>query len=363
MGNLLSTYINSRDNNFNLIRFVAAFLVLYSHSFTLALGEGFHDPIRQIIGTTWANIAVDVFFITSGFLITGSYFSNNNLIAFLWARVLRIYPALIVSTTFCVLLGAWFTTWTLQDYINTQTVRFFLKNTTLFFGTDYYLPGVFLDNPRGAVNGSLWTLPYEVWMYAILTLILIFVSYISNRVALFSARNVIGFIAVFSLSIHISNHFLDLLPDHSVRLFAMFFLGSAFFAWADRIHLSSIWILLGIPLLFAALMNKDVFYITYCLTLPFLTFYLAYWPSGRIRKFNEQGDYSYGIYIYAFPVQQSVVALVPNLSVSSLIVLSFGITLFLSICSWHLIEKRFLKMKGMHIHINRVLQNINPRKV
>jgi peptidoglycan/LPS O-acetylase OafA/YrhL len=358
MGNLLSTYTNNRDNNFNLIRFIAASLVLYSHSFPLTLGEGNYEPIHQIIGTTWANMAVDVFFITSGFLITSSYVSRNNLKAFAWARVLRIYPALIVATIFCIFLGLGFTTWSVVDYINLQTVRFFFKNTTLFFGTDYYLPVVFLSNPEGAVNGSLWTLPYEVWMYVILTLTLIIVSHVSKWIKFISVKNVIGFLGVFALCLYIFNGFQNILPFHTVRLFAMFFIGATFFVWREKIRLSSKWIFLGIPLLFATAINKDVFFVVYCLVLPFLVFYMAYLPSWKIRKFNEFGDYSYGMYIYAFPVQQSVVTLVPNVSVTTVIIVSFGVTLLLSMLSWHLIEKRFLRMKGMHVNINRFLRNI-----
>lgn len=344
MENFLSTYASNRDNNFNLIRFIAASLVLYSHSFPLTLGGEHYEPIRQIIGTTMGNIAVDIFFIISGFLITRSYFSRNNPIAFAWARVLRIYPAVIVATIFCIFLGLGFTTWSVIDYINLQTVRFFIKDTTLFFGTDYYLPGVFLDNPhKGAVNGSIWTLTYEVWMYTILAVILILVSYISKRIKLFSARIVIGFIGICAIFLHLLNHFFAVLPFDFVRLFAMFFVGAAFFLWRDKIRLSSKLILLLIPLLFSAAINKHLFFVIYCLVLPFLIFYAAYIPSGNIRKFNEIGDYSYGIYIYAYPIQQSVVALIPNVSVTTMMVVSFGITLLLAALSWHLIEKRFLK--------------------
>ena len=105
MGNLLSTYTNKRDNNFNLIRFIAAVLVLYTHSIALALGKGAQDPIWPITGTTWGNIAVDIFFIVSGFLITSSYFSQNNLIAFVWARVLKSIRHLSLQPSFVFFLG------------------------------------------------------------------------------------------------------------------------------------------------------------------------------------------------------------------------------------------------------------------
>ena len=342
---LLSTYTSNRDNNFNLIRFVAASLVLYSHSFGLAVSGG-QDPIRSVIGTTWGSIAVDVFFITSGFLITGSYLTRNNITTFVRARILRIYPALFVAIPFCVLLGAAVTTWSIFDYINLQTVRFSLKNTTLFFGADYHLPGVFLGNPENAINGSLWTLPYEIWMYTILMLTMFVLTTLGKRIKFLSIRNVIGALAVVAIMLHVSNKFIDYLPFHFFRLFAMFFVGSAFFVWKEKILLTKKWIYVSIPVIISPVISEGCFTVTYNFLLPFLIIYLAYIPSGAIRNFNRLGDYSYGIYIYAFPVQQSVELLWPNISVFRMMGISFGFTLLLAILSWHLVEKRFLQFKA-----------------
>lgn len=88
-----------------------------------------------------------------------------------------------------------------------------------------------------------------------------------------------------------------------------------------------------------------------------MVFYLAYVPSGNIRNFNKVGDYSYGIYIYAFPVQQSIAALVANVTVATMVILSFVVTLFLSILSWQLVEKKFLKMKDIYVFFEQFLKN------
>lgn len=359
MGTPLSIYTNSRDNNFNLIRFIAASLVLFSHSFALTLGSGEAEPLRTTIGMTWGLIAVDIFFITSGFLITSSYFSRNNLLAFVWARVLRIYPALIVAIIFCVfVVGVWFTTNSMQEYLlNIQTYKYVARNTVLFFGVEHTLPGVFLDVPyKGAVNGSLWTLPYEVRMYTILVFTFCSVSYIGKLIKFITIRNTILLISVFSVLLKIVNHFQVILPVIFLHLFSMFFTGSAFFVWRDRVCLSSKLVLFGVPILLLSAINKDLFFTVYCLLLPYLIFYAAYVPSGYVRKFNGYGDYSYGIYIYAFPVQQSAAAIYHNISVTTMIVVSFGVTLFLSMLSWHLIEKRFLKMKGAYVLIEDFVQ-------
>jgi peptidoglycan/LPS O-acetylase OafA/YrhL len=97
MNNRLENFLGTRDNNFNLIRIFAAALVLYSHSFDLF---GLTEPLGNLLGHTFGSVAVDVFFITSGLLIARSLYTRNNLPAFVKARVLRIYPALIVAVLF-----------------------------------------------------------------------------------------------------------------------------------------------------------------------------------------------------------------------------------------------------------------------
>lgn len=98
--------------------------------------------------------------------------------------------------------------------------------------------------------------------------------------------------------------------------------------------------------LVAAIGHRYVFFVVYTLFIAYLLFFLAYVPAGHIRKYNLLGDYSYGIYIYAFPVQQSVAALVPGVSVLNMILISFPVTVFLSALSWHLLERRALSLKG-----------------
>jgi len=345
----LSDYTISRNNNFNLIRFIVAVLVLFSHSFALVLGVADTEPLVVLVGMTAGTIAVDVFFIASGFLITSSYVARNNLLTFFWARLLRIYPALIISVLFCVfVLGPLFTKNNLDDYLSdSQTYRYLVKNAILFFGVEYRLPGVFLDLPYAAiVNGSLWTLPYEVRLYVILALTLCTTTYLATRINCVNIRNSLLLVAALSVVVNIINYFQPLLPTAFIRLLSMFFIGSVFFVWRDAIFLSSkLALCCLVLLLITSLISTDKFLLIYWLTLPYLVFYTAYVPSGIIRKFNECGDYSYGLYIYAFPVQQSAVALFPKISVLSMMLVAFCGALILSILSWHLIESPFLRMK------------------
>jgi peptidoglycan/LPS O-acetylase OafA/YrhL len=362
---VLSEYTKTRNNNFNLIRFIASSLVLYTHSFAVVIGSGDAEPLRKSLGMTWGSIAVDIFFVTSGFLIASSFFGRSNILAFVWARILRIYPALVIAMIFCTfVVGLFFTTNTTSEYLyNLDIYKYFLKNTILFFGVEYHLPGVFSDIPyKNAINGSIWTLPYEVKMYAYLAMIGSIIVYFQKWLSSKFLKTSFLLIAVSAVAINITNHFQLFIPVISIHLFSMFFVGVAFYVCRDNIYLSSkMFVLLLIPLSLS-IFHKEIFFIIYCITLPYLIFYIAYVPKGRIRKFNNAGDYSYGIYIYAFPVQQSIATLIPNSSIPFMITLSFFITFLLAFLSWHLIEKKVLKMKKFYIVFENFLQNAQLRK-
>lgn len=356
MATSLADYSNNRNNNFNLIRFIAASLVLFSHSFALTFGSRDFEPMTLSLGMNWGDIAVDIFFVSSGFLITSSFFNRQNLLAFVWARLLRIYPALIIAVGFCVFfVGLAFTNYAALDFLtDKQTIKFLIKNSILVMDVEYVLPGVFNDNPHAfGVNGSLWTLPTELKMYGLLAMFLVGISYVNQRFRAFSAKNVILLIAVDAVFLQLANHFSPILPGHFVRLFSLFFTGSAFWLWRNQLTVSHRWLGFTMPFLLISAFNQDLFFIVYTLSLPFVIFYLAYVPSGKIRRFNQFGDYSYGMYIYAFPVQQSLIGAIPDLSINGMILGSFLITLMLAMLSWHFIEKRALKMKDAYLHIQQ----------
>lgn len=358
----LSNIISGRDNNFNIIRMIAALAVLITHAFALAIGTGEAEPFRDTLGMTMGSIAVDVFFVASGFLVAASLLTGKGIVEFFWARFLRLFPALLVMLLLTVFgLGIFFTSLPLNSYLtDTKIYIYLLKNVTLIMGVGYQLPGVFEGNPfRNAVNGSLWTMPFEIKMYGILAVIY-FVLRAIKKINSFSLFGVVILISAIVAGFWVAtSYFYFSGKGPFAKLFFMFFSGAAFYVMKERIVLSkTIFCLAVTGLIFSPLINKDIFFVVYLVTIAYVLFYMAYVPSGFIRRYNQVGDYSYGLYIYSFPVQQTVAALIPGVSVLLMLVISTVVTFLLAALSWHLIERRVLNLKKFFIDRTRVILSV-----
>lgn len=360
----LSDLSKGRDNNFNLIRIAAAYAVLVSHSFALALGTGDAEPLRHTLGMTPGSIAVDVFFLTSGFLVTASLLTKQDSLDFVVARVLRIFPGLLVMLLLSVfVVGLGFTTLPWQNYLtDPHTYKYFAKCLTLVRGVDFELPGVFTGNPyRNAVNGSLWTLPHEVAMYLILVVAWLALFPVQrHRTRTFRLLLILS--ALVSGARVLAGHY-GLMDEATPfpRLFFMFFTGAAIFVLREHIQLARPVFLAALAAVVATGLQGGLFFPAYLLCLPYILFYMAYVPSGRIRNYNRMGDYSYGMYIYAFPVQQSVAALIPQISVPGMLAASTIVTTFLAALSWHVVEQPAMGLKSAVLSAVRDLISLRRR--
>lgn len=343
----LSEYTDGRDNNFNLIRFFAALLVLISHSYPLAIGDRSAEPLRQIVGITLGTVAVDVFFISSGFLVTRSLDRTRDVIGFAIARALRIYPGLLCSTLITIFVAALFLTeLPLGDFFShRETVDYFLSNLSVLRHVAFYLPGVFEATPfPRVVNGSLWTLPIELRMYVSIAMLWTAIRLIRAPKWIYAFS--IFVIAIGLLALHIAEHYIEGAESGPVRMGGMFFAGAFFYIYRKRIQLSSrtaAVIALGT---LASCVTPGAFFLAYTLGITYLVFAMAYLPNGRIRLFNRVGDYSYGMYVYAFPIQQIIASLVPGITPTTMMLLAFPPTLVMAIVSWHVVESRVLGLKG-----------------
>ena len=163
-------------NNLTALRWFAAGLVLYGHSFVFL---GLPEPLF-LQWVPLGPVGVYTFFAISGYLVAQSWERDPHVLRFLARRILRIFPGLIVCTLLSVLvLGPWLTTLDAKTYWTNEHTRGYLTNIALYM--TYHLPGVFAQNrlPH-AVNGSLWSLPVEFFMYALLALLGFVSSYLAS---------------------------------------------------------------------------------------------------------------------------------------------------------------------------------------
>lgn len=347
MRKTIADYCQGRDNNFNLLRFIAAAMVIFAHSFTINGGQGADVPI--LVGTPrWdsGDIGVNIFFVISGFLVTQSFLQRGNVWVFLEARFLRILPALFVALVLTVLIvGPLTTTIPLASYFSEwQTYWYFLLNMSLL-KTLYILPGVFENNPvPDAVNGALWTLPKETRLYCAVALL--GVLGVLKKRAIFNTFFVVAIIFTFDWP-----DAFTLLKEEMInmpRLASYFALGSFLYINRDSIPLNALGVAafaVAIYLLYLS-GHYSLALGVFGFSLAYTVLWVAYEPRLRIDAFNRIGDYSYGLYIYHYPMQQTIVYFNRDLGALELFALSFVPTLLLAMASWHVVEKRALRLKG-----------------
>ena len=336
----IGTVATGRNNNLNIIRMIAASAVLVSHAYPIALGAGKPEPLKDLVGYSLGTLSVFAFFVISGFLIANSYERSSSRRRFLAARSLRLFPGLIVSLLLVAfVMGPVSTTFPLATYLSDPSTYGFVVRNTLLVHPQYTLPGVFETNPYPTVEGSIWTLAHEVACY-LGVFILGWVGLLHNRRAM-----AIIFILYICVWLAVPAFDINLHPKIEAlrRLSIAFAVGTAFYIWRDRIILT--WpvalVLIGIAAVFR---DTSIQALTTVSALGYLVFWLAYIPGGALRHYNKLGDYSYGIYIYAFPVQGLVIwALGPMQPLENML-WSFPATLILAILSWHWVEKPSLAL-------------------
>jgi peptidoglycan/LPS O-acetylase OafA/YrhL len=348
----VSRYTKDHNNNFNALRLIAASAVLVSHSFPLATGNQQIEPFVREVGLTLGTMAVHIFFVTSGFLVTGSLLSRRSVVDFCVARALRIYPALWLSQLVTVLVvGLWFTSLDSRVFFTEwHTWHSVIRNCVLLRGVDLELPGAFLTVPfaAGGVNSSLWTLPVELGMYirlAIFWLILAYIPKWGGR--LFGTF--IALLAVSSIALSVAGTIAPLPQPLRISfgwvLTGMFFCGAALRLFQERVPISHRLASILAAVLLVSLVDREAFRIIYLMVVPYLVIYAGLGLSVRGRRMVLRSDYSYGIYIYAYPIQQSIAATMRGITPLAMIALAYPVTLGFGAASWHLLEKRALKLK------------------
>ncbi len=338
-------WLNDRDtNSLDFLRVLAAVLVILSHSCDFV---GTDDSLYAWSGfLTCGALGVNIFFFMSGMLITRSWLKAPSLPVFLTKRALRIYPGLLVAVLFCVLVvGPLGTVLSTQQYFAKRGTYAFLING-VWPGYRYFLPGTFAFNPLHAVNGSLWTLPYELLCYVGVL--------VAGKLNLLNPK-AFPLLAVMVAGYVVGNEALSggekaaAVVQQSLvgegRCYLNFLLGVAACIYGRRLPVNrwsaSLVGALGLSLLTTGLLGIVVAFFA----LPFVVLFVAQSRVAWLSHWGKRGDLSYGMYIYAFPLQQFVVH---NLGVEVGAAGVFGLSLLLIVptayLSWHKVERPALAL-------------------
>lgn len=330
----LDHYLRSPElNNFNLLRLIAATAVAFGHSFALSLnGAGQTDPVTQLMPYTHCGaVAVEVFFLISGIFVSQSLFYERNAISFAIKRAARILPGLIVCLFVSVILILAVFPDMRSDLLQLPaTYTYILNNSVLKM--QWTIPGVFEDRKHEAINGSLWTLPLEAKMYGVVLIFgvlgILYSSYMTLLAAIVLALVVLVF------------------PDHVSAVFnarnkealipvIFFFAGMAVFAYRKfvRVTVTQLFVVLVLTIIVGLPTSEILFYIF--LALATIWFGCSSWIA-RLPKLSA--DYSYGIYIYAFPIQQLIVSIWPDVGPYQMFAMALPPIFLLAGLSWHLVE-------------------------
>ncbi len=329
-----------KSNNLNFLRLFAAGLVLYGHS---AIFLGRPEPLFL----SWmplGPLGVAIFFIISGYLVTQSWQQDPELRRFFIRRCLRIFPGLIVCVLLSIfVLGPWLTSLTLKQYFTHEATWHYLRNSVLYI--TYYLPGVF-EHVRvpNAVNGSLWSLPLEFFLYILVACL----GVISNKKWIT--------VAAFSISALLylwwAQSAKEMLVVYGTDLRQLFINGTYFWAGAvfyqldlKRYFSITSVVAAGVGMLCIQTHFPEYLFIAGWALLPLIVLAFGLSTNRFLSRLTATGDYSYGVYIYAFPIQQAVAFLYPNLNFGIYVALCSAICLSFAILSWHLVEKAALAFK------------------
>ncbi|MDQ2082296.1 acyltransferase [Xanthobacteraceae bacterium Astr-EGSB] len=316
-------------NSFDFVRFCAASAVLYSHHFDLA---GLPEPTVPGYGTDFGELAVEVFFCLSGFLLTLSLERGRGFAFFAAARFMRIMPNLVFA-----LVAASLTTflWYGNGGHVIDHLAYVRDNLLMFVeGARFDIAGVFGDRVRSSLNDPIWTLPYEVWCYVVLALMFVAGARLARILILIAA---LAASIAWALSADAEFHIGPLEGFDFLRLASYFLAGAAVavaWPWMKRNAVAIGAVALISVFVVRATLPDDT--VLHALTLAAAVVGLG--SSNAMAWFAKGGDASYGIYVFAWPVQQFCQMLIGGFWASMLV--AFTITAALGYATWHGFEKR-----------------------
>lgn len=330
-----------RDNNLDIIRFIAAIMVIVCHAFPLSYGINRGDFLFDFTKSqvSLGAVAVGIFFLYAGFLITKSMIRVQTTKKYFKARILRIFPALFfVVFLLTFIIGPIISRLSVTSYFSNSDTYKYLLNAILVI--THNLPGVFAGNVYGqTVNGPLWTLPIEFMCY-VLCFIAFKIGFVDKKKFLISIPLfIIGCISILFLE----KFSLEIITI--IRPIVLFYIGMAMYIYKDKIELN-----LNIAFLFTIAMivlgylgQSDIAMI---LLFPYVMFTLAYATKHKISNFGKYGEFSYGIYLWGWPIQQIIVSICgKGMNAYLNAIITIPIAFIMAVITYYVVEKPALKFK------------------
>ncbi len=339
-----------KENNFDLLRFVFAFTVFLVHAQTLSQNTSL-APLAHWLS---AELAIQGFFVISGYLVYMSHENSRNLSIYLQKRARRIYPAYFTVIVLSALIGALLTSKGIAEYFSADLFRYLGANLLFLNFLAPNLPGVFETNTLQAVNGALWTLKIEVMFYLSVPLI----AWAARRYG-----HALSFAVVYAASILYSLLLYHLLEKTGQVIYGTlarqlpgqltyFIAGMALFHYREMLPRLRWWLLPAVIVLW--LVRDPVLRLALQpAALAVMVIYIAV-AFRSLGNFGRYGDLSYGAYIFHFPILQAMLALglFPAKGYLGLVVATI-LVIFTAFLSWHLLEKRWLQKSSHYVVANR----------
>jgi peptidoglycan/LPS O-acetylase OafA/YrhL len=337
-----------RPSGFDYMRIALALGVICWHTRLTSYGEGIgaqHNWIADIVLFPLAIFILPMFFALSGFLVAGSLERSKTLLTFLGLRVFRIIPALAVEVLLSALiLGPLLTTLPLHAYFGDAEFRTYFLN--ILGDIHYLLPGVFVSNPFPLVNGQLWTVPYELACYIALTALAI--------TGIFQQRWWLFLSLMAYYAAQVGNTILrtnDQMKGAGGSTLVMSFIaGLVIYRYRDKIAWSGRLFLLALAASLALIVVPNGVRFS-ALPIAYVTMYLGL-QNPRRNKIVLSGDYSYGLFLYGFPIQQAIMAVSPALRHWYWnLLLAIPCAIVVATGSWWLVERPALAQRK---HLKRL---------
>lgn len=339
----LSDALRRDTNNFDLLRLVAACMVIVGHSHALVAVDAPRDLILRLLDFDYSgSLAVKFFFFLSGLLVTNSLIVRPRVVAFAVARCCRVMPGLLVCVILsALLLGPMVTRLPLADYLSDPRTWSYIKANILLL-PQWDLPGVFADHRNPGVNGSLWTLPFEVLCYVVLAALGLCGVFRHRVVASVVMSTIIAYaILTYAVTVHAVSVPVRLpvlmFRDLEARLLPACFAFGALLAVNKDLIQIRFWILAGLAVLCALCHGTRLFQFLFYAALFHGSVLAA--TTTTLKRLRPPGDFSYGVYVYGFPLQQLLVSLYPGWSVHENQAAALAAALSMGVGSWYLIER------------------------